>query len=718
MGLWDKLFGRSNGIQSLELKSFADEPALSRLMMPKPPPLDISKERLLEYTRRSEIVYACIEKKAQAACDPELVVERKNSAGEWEPDPEHPLVALMNKPNPYDDGSSFLRAWIASENFANVFYAEMIRSGAGQPVQLYPLNPVNIREEYTYSSAGPILSHYVYQQDGYQVEFAPEELLIRRRHSLGSIFSNLSPVAIALGSIDADTALTDYVRGFFNNGGMPSAVINIKDRRLSDEQAEEMMARWQRTFGRNGSRRGGVAVLDNAQAEYQTVGAMLNELESDSVTSKIESRICMTFGVPPILIAAYVGLLHVNQRASAREAQEDFWMNTMSPELKALRQFLTWNLLSEFEDREAIRRGDVRVNWDMSQVDALQEDLDSIYKRSIDAYKGGILTLNESRERIGVDPVDSEEGDTFFKPPAPINGQGQPGDNEPPNEPKQLSAGIEHKHDDAIIEAEIIEPAPVEKKKVEIDGIEFARELTEIESLIGVKGIATDLKTFQERLTVLMSNLRNALIDEAAEIGPSLDADEIHKMILTPPATIWRKIIAVITAAFIGGRNQVVRELNAQGAGLDTTLEREVIGDVVESIADVTVARAVNEVQTRAINRLASFVTLGIVGLEIRERLRAELRDQSDKWVDGFASAAANASMQRGRITEMREQSDGIRVYEYSAVLDRLLCENCEPWDGIQAANVDDLPQTPNPECLGGDRCRCFIIAIHDTEAV
>src|SRR5690606_30076770 len=132
-------------------------------------------------------------------------------------------------------------------------------------------------------------------------------------------------------------------------------------------------------------------VLDSSIVTYQPVGqADLTKLNSESLTSIDESRICMAFGVPPILIGAFVGLVHVNQRASVREAQEDFWMNTMSPELKNIRKFLDRTILPYFEDVEAIRRGDIRFNWDMSQVKALQEDVDKIHARAANGYKAGI----------------------------------------------------------------------------------------------------------------------------------------------------------------------------------------------------------------------------------------------------------------------------------------------------------------------------------------
>jgi hypothetical protein len=71
MSIWDRLLGREQ-ITSLDLKR---EASSIRTVMPQVPPLDVSAQSLTRYATKSELVYACIEKKAQVACDPELIVQ-------------------------------------------------------------------------------------------------------------------------------------------------------------------------------------------------------------------------------------------------------------------------------------------------------------------------------------------------------------------------------------------------------------------------------------------------------------------------------------------------------------------------------------------------------------------------------------------------------------------------------------------------------------------
>lgn len=705
--IWD--WFRNDQSISLDLKRTQAQ-AHSQLTVPKAPPIELSSWSLNKYLRNSQIVYACIEKKAQAATDPELIVERLAADGEYEAVENHPAIALMTKPNPFDDLESFMRAWVASDNIAGVFYAEIVRSRAGVPVELYPLLPLNVFPQYR----GDVLTHYEYWVDGRCISYLPEDLLIYRRHPLGSMYAGVSPLIVALGAIDADVAATEFVRGFFDNGGSPSGIINFKDRSLTEEEMTMYQQRWRSKYGRGGSDRGGVAVFDKAQVEYTAVGSNLDELNSDTQTSINEARICMVFGVPPILIGAYVGLLHVNQRASVREAQQDFWMNTMSPDLKTKRKFLDMFLLSLFEDEQLIRSKQIRFNWDMSQVSALQDDLDSMVTRAAGAYKGGIISRNEARGMIGYDPLEEgdERGDEFFKPTPALNAANGGDDEERSDDPAAKSA-------DAIIEASLLLPSAdldgIEKKTVK-NG-DYSREMTSLEALINVKKLEDDVEKGSQRLNAILLALRTSLIEQAAKEYAEMGGDDLSELSITPPADIYTKIRKVLVTAFQNGQFQVIDELRKQGLELDATAVAAIkqTYEQMELVMDITVSTAVSEVRGRAIDRIASLSLTGSTKEEIGARLIDDLVDESIAWVNEASSAAVNRSMQDGREEEFKELAEFITVYVYSGILDKRICPECKQWDGKIVENRDELPQTPNPGCHGRHRCRCFVIAVHES---
>jgi HK97 family phage portal protein len=797
MGIWDDFLRRSPKV-GFEVKVEATQ---EKRALPKAQPLDTSLESLQKYARRNELVYACIQKKAQAAAEPTLIVERKDADGVFRKVEDHPFIAVWNKPNPYDDAESLMKSWVASENFADVVYLEKVMSRGGDLVELHPLNPASVTPQYVTQADGYALDYYLYDNGLKQIKLYEDDVIVRRRHAQGSIYDGVSNVSIALGAVDADVAMTDYVRAFFNNDGVPSGQLIVKDRRLSNEEAESLQQKWSRKFGRGGANRKGVVVLDQS-AEFQKIGSNLNELASDSITGQIESRICMAFGVPPVLVGAFVGLQNVNQKASFEGAMAEFWRGTMSPELKSIKNFLTWNLLSYFESEEDIRAGRVRVNWDYSAVDAMQENLNETHKRVQEDYAAGLLTLNEARAVIGYAPLDG--GDEVKEPNTP------PSFNSAPETPKHLAPESEIKSEvkaevggreidlnptegmreearlyrkwkeegrrggtevaanrasqilsgdelsaDTVItmaawfarhevdkegegfrpdepgfpspgrvawaawggdpgqswatrKAEAIREA--ELKKVEFNGLMLSRLPNENEQVVDLKGMVEDQQSIKDKIASALQTLRKDLIAEAAEKGKTISEAELYQLTLTPSREIYRRLERILGQAIADGGKQVVEELAAQGVRQAVVAATD--ATVLGSIVDLTVSRAVNEMQTRAINQLAIQLVTGTPQDQAADNLSLILSGQSEQWTEDYAGRAANSGIQEGRGETLLENAELIDRYQYSALLDANTCEACAEADGMESDNIEDLPEVPNPDCAGFDRCRCFIVAI------
>lgn len=77
-----------------------------------------------------------------------------------------------------------------------------------------------------------------------------------------------------------------------------------------------------------------------------------------------------------------------------------------------------------------------------------------------------------------------------------------------------------------------------------------------------------------------------------------------------------------------------------------------------------------------------------------------------------IASALVSPALASGLGQTFEENEDLIDGWEYTAVMDDGTCENCEALDGTTYASWADIQEVlpdggPNPDCLGGNRCRC-----------
>jgi hypothetical protein len=72
--------------------------------------------------------------------------------------------------------------------------------------------------------------------------------------------------------------------------------------------------------------------------------------------------------------------------------------------------------------------------------------------------------------------------------------------------------------------------------------------------------------------------------------------------------------------------------------------------------------------------------------------------------------ALSNASPQIGDGRYDAAVANGAVAGVYTSVLDDNTCDDCEAADTGDVQELNDLPDCPNPDCQGGDRCRCMIV--------
>ncbi len=376
----------------------------------RPGALSADSASLADTMTRNELVFACLDIKARCAQDPRLAVEQQVTKGgktTYEPIADHPMRALMNAPNKDMGEADLMRAAFVSWDVSNPrrFYAEREVDGSGALIGLHPLNPVYMRPKQSRDRARTTIG-YIWDDGQQRREYSLEELLIRSAPA----WYAPPPLPSALGSIESDTAQTDYVRAFFEGGGVPPGLLKY-NRPLGQDERDDLRQQWLAQYGNAYGRQHGVGILD-VNAEYQQTGVSLDKLSSETLRSVAESRICMVFGVPPLIVYAYVGLLRATY-SNLKEAWSGFWDATMSPAFKEWRDFWQRALLSEYETEADIAAGRVRLSYDMSLVAALQDDVDLIQKRARENFAAGIISQNEARAAAGYTPIAG--GETTFR---------------------------------------------------------------------------------------------------------------------------------------------------------------------------------------------------------------------------------------------------------------------------------------------------------------
>lgn len=248
----------------------------------------------------------------------------------------------------------------------------------------------------------------------------------------------------------------------------------------------------------------------------------------------------------------------------------------------------------------------------------------------------------------------------------------------------------------------------LEKKSFEWEGLKLSREPKEHEKL-AVKGIANAQESSKEAIAKILLSLREELILDGLKGIKNLDPAKYHELTLQVPSEFRTSLRDRLIEVHKQGRMLVASELAKKA---DAPIDDEF--DDLDVLTDVTDARVVNDVQSRITAAATRFTLLGLTDGALINAVQNEVSTGSVSYIDRAATGLANRVINIGRADEAQNRRDEWGRVEYSALLDQNVCGPCAAEDGTEAQNEADLTPTPNPECEGGDWCRCFHVFIQD----
>jgi hypothetical protein len=115
-------------------------------------------------------------------------------------------------------------------------------------------------------------------------------------------------------------------------------------------------------------------------------------------------RICSIFGVAPELIGDAANKTYSNQK----EARKALYMDTVLPFMDEIAGELNNWLVPLYGD------SNLYIAYDRDEIDAIQEDRETIWTRGIAALKAGGITPNEFRRMIQLSPHKDPVADELY----------------------------------------------------------------------------------------------------------------------------------------------------------------------------------------------------------------------------------------------------------------------------------------------------------------
>lgn len=369
--------------------------------------------------RANSLIYACMREKATSYAGLPFALSRKTPDGD-ELRTDSQVIELLENPSVEMDGDEF-KATISThlDGAGNVYIQKLRQSRDFPERRSWPVPELRlIRPDYVEIEPGISRSTdmFAVKIDGKVKARIPRRDMIHvKENDPSNDYYGLSKIAVIAREGDLDQRMTDFDRAFFMNAGVPMGILTANNN-LTPAEKTEVRNRFRRALQGIG-KWFDLLVLNAQEAKYQQLGIPQSDMEAEATRMLVESRICAVFGVPAVLIGAFVGLKHAADRANYQTGLFQFWTETMIPLAKFFGSAFTRELLPEFAT--PADRG-WRITSDFTGIDALEKDNSTKVTAAAALLREvkGYVPLNQVLGLVGLPML--EGGDVMAPAPPPM----------------------------------------------------------------------------------------------------------------------------------------------------------------------------------------------------------------------------------------------------------------------------------------------------------
>lgn len=320
------------------------------------------------------------------------------NAGDIEEVTSHPILDLLNKPNPWMGGIQYMRMLYNSLELAD-FYEKYTETG--DSIQLLPMLAKYTRIQ---TSTETLIGGYLYGADeGSLVRYDPE-IVLHHKHmpALDNMIYGRGPLRNILSESNIFAMAIDYELNGMVNGIRPSEVVFNASSESNNEQIKTVQEWIRKNW--SGPKRSGTPLVTR-DMEPHLLSRTAVEMEYRQGMQDMKSMTLAAFGIPDSLLTRTgSGGDGMSQSGSKSDsAYENYAQFTLTPRLASVTELRNNQLLPLM----GVASGDM---W-LAADDPCPMTLEEWATTGAVLVDKGVFTPNEVRQELGRDP--DPDGDSL-----------------------------------------------------------------------------------------------------------------------------------------------------------------------------------------------------------------------------------------------------------------------------------------------------------------
>lgn len=323
----------------------------------------------------------------EIACS-EMVIQKKRG-DKYIEQPNHVVLDLINHPNQFQTREELL--WLTVVFLLAEGEAPWLLNRSKNPDDMVLLDPSRLKMIWDDNN---IIKEYIYsKKDGKETSLDADLIVFLKLPNYTTPFRGSGIMNYIRQSLDLDNYMEEYLRLFFFNDATPSAVLQT-EQKLSDSIVKRLIDQFKQKHGGLKNKHK-MAVLE-AGLQWKEISSKFGDLQMNAMQESVRDKILSAFRVPKSI----VGITKDVNRSNGENEDRVFARRSLQPKMKMIQAQLNQYLLPKFGNNQ-----DLRIEF----KNPVQEDLERQAKIDQVYILSGVYTVNEVRERMGLEPIEEEE---------------------------------------------------------------------------------------------------------------------------------------------------------------------------------------------------------------------------------------------------------------------------------------------------------------------
>lgn len=239
------------------------------------------------------ITYKAVDKIGTSAAEYELQV--LNSAGE--PIKNHPLINLVDHPNPKQNKSDFIHTWAMQRIiFGEAFIYKAKGEVSKKTKEIYLLNPTAVE---LVVESGELVGYILHKSNGDRLPLDVSEVYHDKKPNPFNEWRGMSIVEQAAVYSNTELTTAEFTLNYIRNNASPSGIVSLPN--MTSDTFKQFAAQWRENY--EGPKNAGkTAFIRGEGVDFKAVGATLQDIDQKVTREMAKEDVLMMLEVPSAIL--------------------------------------------------------------------------------------------------------------------------------------------------------------------------------------------------------------------------------------------------------------------------------------------------------------------------------------------------------------------------------------------------------------------------------